>query len=218
VGPAAAQKIVDALDAELAKRRSRRDAVQDADWSAQFAGDEVILFAKRLERDWDRRQPGSEPLAPLGRGARERAEDEVIHLMEIATMVERAERRREDEAAGIRRRPVVKIHVRSEARLLPESPRPKLDPAAPRVVERTGRRGATPMVHPEEDAPVWTRGQVLTFNPRNWTGSVRSADGLEYKIADGTLARSGLMTLVVGMRCECRIVGAEVDLIRAAWH
>jgi hypothetical protein len=52
----AAQKIVGALDAELARRRTKRDAVQDAAWEAEFGGDAIILLAKRLERDFDRRQ------------------------------------------------------------------------------------------------------------------------------------------------------------------
>jgi hypothetical protein len=46
----AAQKIVDALDAELARRQAKKDAVEDTRCEAEFGGDDVILLAKRLER------------------------------------------------------------------------------------------------------------------------------------------------------------------------
>jgi hypothetical protein len=226
---ATAQKLVDSLDRELERRRRVREAQEEARWRAESDDDPVFFARHYLDRLVGRiGAKSAEEAAELvlasvdddaDRERLERVEELAEWFRATAEMVEKLEARDADVAAGIvRRRPVPKIRVRSEAKLLLESPRPKLDPAAPRVVERTGRRGAAPMVQRDEDVPVWKRAQILTWNMRDWTGTVRSVDGLEYKIADGTLARSGLMTLVVGMRCECRIVGAEVDLIRAAWH
>jgi hypothetical protein len=216
--PAAIERLVSALDAELARRKTKRDAAEDARWQAEFQ-DDVILFAKRLERWWGRRKPGSKPAQPLDRDSLAAAEDEIIQPIEIAEMVERAEQRREDEAAGIvRRRPKPKLPARSVAKLLADA-KPRPDPAAPRPAERTGRRGEA-LVQPgaPEADGVWQKGMVLSFNPRTLEGTVRAKDGKEYPLAAGCLMKSGLVTLVPGMRAEVRLLGGECDWVRAAWH
>lgn len=49
---AAYAKVVATLDAEIAKRQSRKDKAEDERWEREFGGDDVILLAK--------------PVAPLG--------------------------------------------------------------------------------------------------------------------------------------------------------
>jgi hypothetical protein len=65
---------------------------------------------------------------------------------------------------------------------------------------------------------VWQRGQITRWNPRTHEGMVRAQDGREFPVAAGCLMKSGLVTLVPGMRAEIRILGGECDWIRAAWH
>jgi hypothetical protein len=139
---------------------------------------------------------------------------------DTAEMVAKLEARRADVEAGIVRKiGPPKWRVRSVAKMLSDV-KPKLDPAAPRPAERTGRRGGAPLVQPgaPEAEGRWLRGMVLTWNPRTWEGSVRAADGMEYRLAVGVLARSGLVTLVPGMKAEFKIVANECDQIKAAWH
>ena len=217
--PSAAARIVASLDAELAKRQTKRDEAEYERWQQEFQGDELIelmIFVKQLERQWDRTKPGAS-LALLDDAVIAELEDRAISFYSMAETLEGLEQAREDEAAGIRRRPKV-THVRSVAKLLPVAP--KLDPAAPKVVERTGRKGAAPMVQPgtPEAEGRWLRGQVLSFNLRDWTGMVRSSDGGEYRLADGVLMRSGLTTLIIGQKCEFRVIGSECDWVKAAWH
>jgi hypothetical protein len=215
--PAAVAKILATLDANLAQRQTRRDAAQDAQWAADFDNDEVILFALRLARDFDRRKPGAS--VPLDRDAVERLESEIVELMDLAGHIELLERRREDEAAGIVRKcgkPA--IRVKSAARLLPEAP--KRNPSAPKPPERSGRRGEglPPLVRPEEDGPFWQRGMVLSFNQRDWSGVIRGSDGREYPLESGCLMRSGLVSLIPGQRTEFLAIAGMVNQIRAAWH
>jgi hypothetical protein len=104
---AAAAKLVSALDVEMAKRQSRRDAVEDAAWAAEFSGDEIVLLAKRLEPRWDRLQ--SKPRSPRPAVASmsvedrecalEAALDYAKQLFSLAGAIERDEARKEDEAA-----------------------------------------------------------------------------------------------------------------------
>jgi hypothetical protein len=170
-----------------------------------------------LERQWDRTKPGASSDPPLDDAVIVELEDRAISFYSMAETLEGLEQAREDEAAGIRRRPKV-THVRSAAKLLPAAP--KLDPAAPKVVERTGRKGAAPMVQPgtPEAEGRWLRGVVATWNARTHEGMILAADGAEYRLADGVLMRSGLVTLIAGMRAEFRVVGSECDWVRAAWH
>jgi hypothetical protein len=217
--PVALAKIVSSLDAELAKRRTRRDAAEDAQWAEQFACDEIVIFAKRLARDFDRRKPGA--VQPLDREAVERLEQEIVELMDIATMIHILNCRQEDLANGVvERRPKPKLHVKSLAKLQPEPPR--RDPSAPKPAERSRRRGesAPPMSmgQPIAEDGVWLRGQILTWNPREHIGSVRAQDGREFVLAAGILMRSGLTTLIVGQKCQFRAVGSEADIVKAAWH
>jgi hypothetical protein len=217
----AAAKLVSALDAELLRRQAKRDEAQDAAWAEQFAGDELIelmIFVKQLERQWDRTKPGAS-LAPLDDAVIAELEDRAISFYSMAETLEGLEQAREDEAAGIRRRPKV-THVRSVAKLLPTAPRP--DPAAPKPAERVGRRnGAAPALAmpgtPEADAR-WVHGVVTTWNPRTHEGMIRAADGSEYRLADGVLMRSGLVSLIPQMKGEFKIVAGEVDTVKAAWH
>jgi hypothetical protein len=100
--PTAAARIIESLDLELARRQAKRDAVQDAAWAEEFEGDEVILTAKRLDRAWDRKQrlPFFELLGDA-EGDVVSAADFAKQLFAIATVVDREEDRREDEAAGV---------------------------------------------------------------------------------------------------------------------
>ena len=216
----AAQRIVEALDQELARRQTKKDEAEDERWQQEFQGDELIelmIFVKQLERQWDRTKPGATQV-PLDEVEFEKLEDTAITLYSMADILDGLEQAAADEAAGIRRRPKVTMHVKSAAKLLPAAP--KLDPAAPKPAERAGRRGQPGLGlpgTPEADG-VWKRGQVLTFKPRDWTGMVRAGDGGEYRLADGVMARSGLTTLIIGQKCEFRIVGGECDWVKAAWH
>ena len=216
----AAQRIVEALDQELARRQTKKDEAEDKQWAEQFAGDELIelmIFVKQLERQWDRTKPGASSDPPLDDAVIAELEDRAISFYSMAETLEGLEQAREDEAAGIRRRPKV-AHVRSVAKLLPVAP--KLDPAAPKPAERTGRRGAGPMVQPgtpEADAR-WVHGVVTTWNPRTHEGMIRAADGAEYPLSDGVLMRSGLVSLIPQMKGEFKIVAGAVDTVKAAWH
>jgi hypothetical protein len=182
------------------------------------------LLAKRIARDCDRQsnKPSRElvPTSPEDvECLLEEALEDAKSLFLLAEMVEGIEQAKADEAAGIRRRPKVTMHVKSAAKLLPAAP--KLDPAAPKPAERTGRRRSEPALAlpgtPEADG-VWKRGQVFSFHPRTWEGSLRASDGIEYPLAAGALMRSGLVTLVPGMLCEFKVVAGEAEQIKAAWH
>jgi hypothetical protein len=224
--PSAAARIVESLDRELERRQARKDEAEDKRWAAECGGDEVIMLAKRLERNRDRHRNkesrASIPTSPEDvECLLEEALENATSLFLLAEMVERDEQGKADEAAGIRRRPKVTHHVRRVAKLVPESPRSKLDPAAPKVVERTGRRRSEPalaMPGTPEAEGRWLRGVVATWNARTHEGMILAADGAEYRLADGVLMRSGLVTLIAGMRAEFRVVGSECDWVRAAWH
>jgi hypothetical protein len=108
------------------------------------------------------------------------------------------------------------------AKLFPDA-KPRPGPGAPRPAERTGRRSeSTPApstgLLPIAEDGVWQRGMVLSFNPRTLEGTVRAKDGKEYRLAAGCLMKSGLVTLVPGMRAELRLLDGECDWIKAAWH
>jgi hypothetical protein len=65
--PAIAAKLVEALDAELARRQSKKDEVEDARWVEECKGDEINLMARRLSRAWDRPHKGPVVSAPTSR-------------------------------------------------------------------------------------------------------------------------------------------------------
>jgi hypothetical protein len=174
VDASAAQRIVEALDQELARRQTKKDEAEDERWQQEFQGDELIelmIFVKQLERQWDRTKPGATQV-PLDEVEFEKLEDTAITLYSMADILDGLEQAAADEAAGIRRRPKVTMHVKSAAKLLPAAP--KLDPAAPKPAERAGRRGQPGLGlpgTPEADG-VWKRGQVLTIRGigRAWFG------------------------------------------------
>jgi hypothetical protein len=189
--PAAIDRIVSALDLELAKRRTRRDAAEDERWAIEHNGDEVILFALRLAREWDRRVPGAAP--PRDRDAVERLETEIVELVYLASHIELLERRKEDEANGVvERRVKPAIRVKSK------------DPGAPR------KERASPPA-PAEIGPIVRTGTVVNFHPRDWTGVIRATTGELYPLAVGALRNSGLTTLTRGQMLEFKVYAGEAD-------
>jgi hypothetical protein len=223
-------QLVSGLDAYMAQRRRKQHAEFMARWEANPPSHEQLYRVCQglLEKDESDRPPDwpSDVVDP----------DEQIRLEEfhaayggrrgvIAEIAEKArllslrEAALADAEAGIRRRPYKPPMVRSANK--PAAPvGPKPDPSAPKVAERTGRRGAAPLVvpgSPEEDA-FWVKAMVLRFNPRDYTGAVRIDNGKEFPLGSAVLMRSGLVTLIVGMRCECRITGGEVEIVKSAWH
>jgi hypothetical protein len=123
-----------------------------------------------------------------------------------------------DAAAGIKPSFANRVRVRSMAKILADV-KPRAEPGAPRQ-ERSGRRSETAPV--EASGPpidgVWQIGIVQAFNPRTHSGAVRGRDGKDYPLAAQCLMNSGLVTLIVGMRCQFKVIGGEVDAIKAAWH
>jgi hypothetical protein len=212
------------VDVESERRRCVRDAQKEQRWREESDDDPVVFARRYLDRLVGRvgaespEEAAEIVVTSVGddadRAQLERVGELAEWIVGLAEMVAKLEARRSDVEAGIVRKcGPPKIRVRNMAKLLPESPRPKLDPAAPKA-ERAGRRGEAPLVQPgapEADA-VWLRGQVLTWNRRTWLGSVRVSDGREIPLAVGVLVRSGLTTLVVGMKCECRVIAGECEL------
>jgi hypothetical protein len=225
--PTVAAKTVASLDAELSRHRQRRDADEEARWLEESGGDCVVFARRYLDRLVGRvRAKSAEEAAEIvmasvgddaDRAQVERVEQVGEWIVVLAEKVEMFEQHRADEAAGIVRKcGPPKIRVRSIAKLLPDLPR--LDPAAPQPRRRNESTPATSCGMPISEDFVWLRGQVQSFNPRDWSGSVRSADGKEFPLSVGVMARNGLTTLIVGMRCEFRIAGREADWIKSAWH
>jgi hypothetical protein len=79
-------------------------------------------------------------------------------------------------------------------------------------LDSAGRQDSRQPGTPDADA-VWLKGTVSHWDPRTWEGAVRAADGTEYKLAVGVLARSGLTTLIVGLR-DARTVCAAFAAVR----
>jgi hypothetical protein len=225
---AAAQKLVDALDAELARRRQKRDAEEEQRWRDESDNDPVYYGRRYLDRLLGRigaespEEAAAIVMASAGddadRAKLERVEQLAEWIRATADMVTRLEARREDvEACIVRKMGPPKLRVRSMAKLLSDV-KPRPDPAAP----QPRRRGESAQARSPEGAGVldgvWQRGQITRWNPRTHEGKVRCADGREYPVAAGCLMKFGLVTLVPGMRAEIRLLGGECDCIRAAWH
>jgi hypothetical protein len=226
-----AEKVVSALDAELARRRQKRDAEEEQRWRDESDNDPVYYGRRYLDRLLGRIGAESPEEAAVivmasagddaDRATLERVEEFVEQIRGIAEMVERLEAHRADVEAGIVRKagnPM--LRVKSMAKLLADT-KPRPDPAVPKV-ERSGRRRseAEPAMSglPISEDGVWQKGMVLSFNPRTLEGAVRASDGKEYSLAAGCLMKSGLVTLVPGMRAELRLMGGECDWIKAVWH
>jgi hypothetical protein len=229
--PEVAAKIVASLDAELARRRQKRDAEEEQRWRDESDNDPVYYGRRYLDRLLGRvgaesaEEAAEIVMASAGddadRATLERVEEFVEQIRGIAEMVERLEAHRADVEAGIvRKAGKPMLRVKSMAKLLADVKRP--DPSAPKPAERTGRRRseAEPAMSglPISEDGVWQKGMVLSFNPRTLEGSVRASDGKEYSLAAGCLMKSGLVTLVPGMRAELRLMGGECDWIKAVWH
>jgi hypothetical protein len=180
---ATAEKIVSALDAELARRRQKRNALHLAQWLEEEEHDygaleAACLFVRaRLERGDVSPDVLSEPVDPdeairreeflAAHGGREGLIEEIG---ELARVLSRRAQALEDAKNGIRPSYSNRVRAKSMAKLLADV-KPKLDPGAPKV-ERNGRRGEA-LVQPgtSEAEGRWLRGMVLTFNPR--LGKVR---------------------------------------------
>jgi hypothetical protein len=230
MNPDIAAKIVASLDAELARRRQKRDADEEARWLEESDGNHVAFARRYLDRLVGRlgaksaEEAAEIVLASAGdeadRDQLERVEQFAEWIVEISEKVEILEAHRADVAAGIVRKcGPPEIRIRSMTKLMPDPSRPNADPAAPKV-ERTGRRRDPALAMPgtPEADGIWKCGQVLTFNPRTWEGMLRASDGSEYPLSHGALAHSGLVTLIPGMKCEFRIVAGEADQLKSAWH
>jgi hypothetical protein len=228
---ATAQKIVSALDAELGRRRQRRNALHLAQWLEEEEHDYGALevacrsVLARLERGDVLPDVLSEPVDPDEAIRREEflaahggIEGLIDEIAESARILKGRDQGLENAKNGIRPSYANRVRVRSMARLLADV-KPKLDPSAPRPAERTGRRGEAPV---EASGPpidgVWQLGMIQSFNPRTHQGSVRGRDGTEYPLGPMVLMNSGLVTLVIGMRCQFRVIAGEVEIIKSAWH
>jgi hypothetical protein len=228
---ATAQKLIDALDVELERRRKKRHAALLAQWLEE--PDYRVLYGACCSLQDQYEVNGSFPPDVLSEpvdadeaiwreeflAAHGGREGLIEEIGETALVLMGRDQGLENAKNRIRPSYANRVRVRSMAKLLPDAKlRPA--PAAPRPAERTGRRGEAPLVQPgtPEAEGRWLRGMVLTWNPRTWEGSVRAADGMEYRFAVGVLARSGMVTLVPGMKAEFKIVANECNQIKAAWH
>jgi hypothetical protein len=232
--PVAAARIVESLDRELAKRQSAKDKVQDAAWYADFAGDEVIILAKRLARHWDRHRakPKTRPLVPPTPEDVECQNEETLEtakaLFSLAEAVERDERHKEIEASGApRRRPVVLgPQVRAAApagkeRIVVDvmaksdgAPAPHRRSRTEAYLEKQAAEAAArqqmlpPVPARPEQVEFWRRGVVLVFEQRSLLGVVKFAglDGFsEAAVSPGVFMASGLTVLTPGMTVDCRL-------------
>jgi hypothetical protein len=205
-------ELVASLDAYILQRRRRK---LDEWLAAIEQGDDEALYAlcrQLVEIQLpDLPDESDDPDKP---SPAEQADD----IIQIARRLLLRPKALADAAAGIKPSFANRVRVRSMAKILADV-KPRADPGAPRQ-ERSGRRRETALV--EASGPpidgVWQLGIVVSFHPRLWTGSIRGRDGIEYPLAGGCLARSGLVTLIVGQRCQFKAVGGEVDIVRAAWH
>jgi hypothetical protein len=212
---AAAAKLVSALDQELARRQSRRDAVEDAAWAAEFS-------------ELPRSPAGS--TTPEDREVLlEAALDFAKSFFSLAEAIDRAERHKEFEAsvaAGTpRRKPVIITpRIRSVAGL-------QREPAAAKTVdaeakskkmsrteqwraEQEAQFAARQQLVPQPPSPStndlgWHRGVMEYFDQIGKTGVVKFA-GLagftEAAMAPGAATRSGHANFFPGERVDCRLV------------
>jgi hypothetical protein len=236
IDAASAARIVASLDAELAKRQSKRDAAEDRRWADEGL-DDVILLARRLARHWDRHRakPKTRPLAAVPEDlefALEEALEQAKSLYALAEAVERAERLREIEASGApRRRPVV-IGPRVRAAAPSAKAKPTVDilakcdgpTSAPRKsrteiwreqqqAQAAARQGMLPRPEtrpaPPETALGWFRGVVDRFDQQAKSGVVKfvgMAGITESAFGPDVALRSGHANFFPGEKVDCRLV------------
>jgi hypothetical protein len=172
---AAAQKLVDALDVELERRRKRRDADEEASWRIEHPDDPVYFARRYLDRLVGRVGAESpEDAADIvlasvdddaDRARPERVEEFAEWIVRFAEKLQMLEARRADVEAGIVRKcGPPKIRVRSMAKLFPDA-KPRPGPGAPRPAERTGRRS--------ESTPAPSTGLLplrrMAFGREGWS-------------------------------------------------
>jgi cold shock CspA family protein len=136
-------------------------------------------------------------------------------LEELVTVARRLAQRGADEAAGIVRRPRSTTRVRSANQVV--VPKPKLDPAAPKVVSRRAREPLSSGAPPEDG--MTHRGVVLRFDQRAMSGTILDVgSGKEIAIAEGAVQRAGLTNLFprqhVQFRVEADHNGPKAETIR----
>lgn len=197
-----AAKLVSALDAEIARRLSRKDAAQDAAWEKELAGDEIVLMARRMARDWDRQQKAPRPSVPMSLEDRECMLEETLDyarsLFSLAAAIDQDERRPEAEAAGTlrRTRPVIlggpRIRAAAPAGndpivvdVLAKSDGPGKAPRKSRTEiwreQQEAERAARQQMLPLRPAPPvlqqtelgWHRGSIVQFDQQAKSGVVR---------------------------------------------
>jgi hypothetical protein len=195
-------QMVASLDAELARRRAKRDAEEDARWRAEYPDDPVALLARYLERFANRLHEPSPPGAPkLSDDEREVQGRQLEEMAEqISELAERLESRLHYEdarAAGTPpRRPVV-IGPRARApHLLGKEPNPNGENGKSKKLSRTEQAQAKaeaelqarqalvrqsqhqPAQPGQEPEGVWRLGSVVRYNTRSMTGIVSFGNGV----------------------------------------
>jgi hypothetical protein len=90
---ATAAKILQVLDADLARRQVAKDKAENERWEVECGGDELIMMARKMSRDHDR--PRKEPVASAPTSLedqeclREDLEAVAKSLLSLADLVER---------------------------------------------------------------------------------------------------------------------------------
>jgi hypothetical protein len=194
--PQTAQKIVDALDAELARRRKKRLSALLAQWRAESDDDSVHVVCRLAE--WQPENPSPPLPEPVDLVARREREEAEAELDAIVAVHGRLLWKRQAEESGTLHRPQLAI-------LMPPKPREFTSKARPEVIDvlkSGGDRGykpkarsrtavwqeqqqaemaakltALPAANPASAAAqlpaIAMHGQVLRYNARSMAGEVQ---------------------------------------------